>query len=267
MVFFAQGKFYPLFSFLFGMGFAVQMLRAEKRNVSFVWFFLRRMTALLLIGAAMNVLLENRDILMRYAVFGVPLLLFRRALDARRCGSPRSSSFWPRRCTRTSTSLLSSGTLRTDASGRSARRGRPGIPRAGRRGRLRGARAVPMAGVDGLLPAEVPELGSVESARHLSAGPLRGPSPPAPGSAAGLPGEGVSMVPRDRNPRRNPGARALSVVSRVSAARRQPAGARPDGGGGRGALPRVRDGRSSGCWPGRGCAASGGRWRRLAAWP
>ena len=78
MDFFAKGNFYPLFSFLFGMGFAIQLRRAEGRKGSFVSFFLRRMGALFLIGAAMNVILEKRDILMRYAVFGVLLLFFRR---------------------------------------------------------------------------------------------------------------------------------------------------------------------------------------------
>lgn len=78
MDFFARGNFYPLFSFLFGMGFAIQLRRADAKGGSFVAFFIRRMAALFLIGAALNVLLENRDILMRYAVFGVPLLFFRR---------------------------------------------------------------------------------------------------------------------------------------------------------------------------------------------
>ncbi|MFB3139997.1 MAG: hypothetical protein ACE1Z1_02290, partial [Candidatus Acidiferrales bacterium] len=48
--FFVQGKFYSLFSFLFGLGFALQMMRAEARGVRFVSLYRRRLLALLLIG-------------------------------------------------------------------------------------------------------------------------------------------------------------------------------------------------------------------------
>src|SRR5258707_13431362 len=44
-----QGKFVTLFSFLFGLGFAVQMTRAEERGRS-VSFYPRRLFFLLLIG-------------------------------------------------------------------------------------------------------------------------------------------------------------------------------------------------------------------------
>jgi uncharacterized protein len=36
-----DGKFYSLFSFLFGVGFAVQMLRAQEKGVPFVPLFFR----------------------------------------------------------------------------------------------------------------------------------------------------------------------------------------------------------------------------------
>src|SRR5262245_52991070 len=48
--FFAEGKFITLFSFLFGLGFSIQMARAEEKGVRFVPFFLRRLGVLMLIG-------------------------------------------------------------------------------------------------------------------------------------------------------------------------------------------------------------------------
>lgn len=74
---FAEGKFYPLFSFLFGWGLAAQMLRAETRGVSFVPFYLRRLAVLLLIGVVHAVLFWEGDILVIYAVLGALLLPFR----------------------------------------------------------------------------------------------------------------------------------------------------------------------------------------------
>src|SRR5690242_3156127 len=44
-----QGKFISLFSFLFGLGFAIQMSRAEERGTS-VKFYARRLSALLVFG-------------------------------------------------------------------------------------------------------------------------------------------------------------------------------------------------------------------------
>ncbi len=39
----AQGKFYSMFSFLFGVGAAVQLQRADARGDSYARFFARRM--------------------------------------------------------------------------------------------------------------------------------------------------------------------------------------------------------------------------------
>ena len=72
-------KFYTLFAFLFGLGFAIQLTRAEARGVSVVPVYVRRLLALLLIGLAHALLLRNGDILVPYAVMGFILLLFRRA--------------------------------------------------------------------------------------------------------------------------------------------------------------------------------------------
>jgi uncharacterized protein len=75
--FFAQGKFFTLFSFLFGLGLAVQMQRAEAKGVAIVPLYLRRLLVLLLIGIARVVLLWFGDILVYYALLGFILLLFR----------------------------------------------------------------------------------------------------------------------------------------------------------------------------------------------
>src|SRR5208282_4577027 len=42
---FIQGKFISIFSFLFGMGFAIQMSRAEARGARFLGFYPRRLLA------------------------------------------------------------------------------------------------------------------------------------------------------------------------------------------------------------------------------
>lgn len=76
--FFAEGKFYSLFSLLFGFGMVVQMLRAEQRRRRFVGFFMWRLFLLLLIGAGHALLLWTGDILMIYALLGFVLLLFRK---------------------------------------------------------------------------------------------------------------------------------------------------------------------------------------------
>jgi len=77
ILFFAQEKFKTLFSFLFGLGLAVQMMRAEARGARFLPFYLRRLSVLFLIGVAHFLLLWDGDILHNYAVDGFILLLFR----------------------------------------------------------------------------------------------------------------------------------------------------------------------------------------------
>lgn len=84
----AETKFYPIFSFLFGLGFALQILRAEQRGTRFVPFYLRRLFILLLIGLAHATLIWVGDILVLYAVLGTILLLFFR----RR--APRTLLIW-----------------------------------------------------------------------------------------------------------------------------------------------------------------------------
>lgn len=78
-----RGKFFPLFSLLFGMGFVVMRERAEARGADATGPYLRRMLALLLIGVLHAVLVWSGDILVGYALAGVLLLLFRRTPVAR----------------------------------------------------------------------------------------------------------------------------------------------------------------------------------------
>lgn len=72
-------KFWTLFSFLFGLGFALQMQRAERRGAHFLSMYRRRLLVLLLLGLLHHVLLFDGDILFDYAVVGFVLLLFRKA--------------------------------------------------------------------------------------------------------------------------------------------------------------------------------------------
>ncbi len=73
----AEGKFYSLFSLLFGLGFMIQMMRAEARGRRFVPVYLRRSLVLLIIGVLHGTLVWVGDILAIYAVLGVVLLIFR----------------------------------------------------------------------------------------------------------------------------------------------------------------------------------------------
>ena len=74
----AQGKFYTLFSFLFGMGFAIFVTRAEQKGHRGGRLFVRRLLGLLLIGTVHAFFIWMGDILMTYAFCGFLLLLFRK---------------------------------------------------------------------------------------------------------------------------------------------------------------------------------------------
>src|SRR5688572_11682497 len=79
--FFIEGKFYSIFSFLFGFGFALQMARAEERGDRSASLFKRRLFWLLVIGLLHAYLLWAGDVLSIYALVGFVLLLFRRKTD------------------------------------------------------------------------------------------------------------------------------------------------------------------------------------------
>lgn len=72
---FVQGKFWTLFSLLFGIGFAVMLGRAEARQSAFVLPYVRRIVGLMLFGAMHYVLIWTGDILHNYAITALALLL------------------------------------------------------------------------------------------------------------------------------------------------------------------------------------------------
>lgn len=73
----AEGKFYSLFSMLFGFGMSIQMSRAAARGGRFAGMYSRRLLVLLGIGIAHVLFIWDGDILIWYALIGFVLLLFR----------------------------------------------------------------------------------------------------------------------------------------------------------------------------------------------
>ena len=80
--FFVEGKFYSIFSFLFGFGFALQIARAEERGDLKASLFKRRLFWLLVIGLLHAYLLWSGDILSIYALMGFVLILFRKKTNS-----------------------------------------------------------------------------------------------------------------------------------------------------------------------------------------
>jgi uncharacterized protein len=74
---FVDGKFYTLFSILFGVGLALQSLRAAERDRPFVGVYVRRLVILMLIGIAHGLLFSSPDILAFYAAVAFVALPFR----------------------------------------------------------------------------------------------------------------------------------------------------------------------------------------------
>ncbi len=73
--YFVQGKFWTVFSLLFGMGFAVMLTRAERAGRAFLATYLRRILGLAVFGAAHYIFLWAGDILFSYAVGAGALLI------------------------------------------------------------------------------------------------------------------------------------------------------------------------------------------------
>lgn len=71
-----HGKFYYIFAFLFGLGFAILMERAVAKGQNFTAFFCLRLFILFLIGVVHSLCWWG-DIVRYYALFGFTLLLFR----------------------------------------------------------------------------------------------------------------------------------------------------------------------------------------------
>lgn len=71
--FFVEGRFFPIFSFLFGVGFFIFMRNAERRGDRPRVLFARRLGVLLLFGIA-HQFLQPGEALLPYAIFGFLLL-------------------------------------------------------------------------------------------------------------------------------------------------------------------------------------------------
>jgi uncharacterized membrane protein YeiB len=75
VAYFVQGKFWTIFSLLFGMGFAVMLVRAERAGRAFIEVYLRRILALAVFGALHFIYVWEGDILFSYAVGALALLI------------------------------------------------------------------------------------------------------------------------------------------------------------------------------------------------
>jgi uncharacterized protein len=85
--FLGEGKFYTLFSMLFGLGLTLLMSRIEARGGRFVPLYLRRLLVLLGFGLVHAFLIWIGDILILYALIGFLLILYRKA-------KPRTLLIW-----------------------------------------------------------------------------------------------------------------------------------------------------------------------------
>jgi uncharacterized protein len=74
---FFEERFWTMFGILFGVGFAVQLRRAEARGAAFAVVYLRRLAALGGFGVFAHAVF-GFNVLLGYAVWGAPLLLVRK---------------------------------------------------------------------------------------------------------------------------------------------------------------------------------------------
>lgn len=73
---FIEGKFYSIFSILFGVGFALQAERFKHKGANFFTYWFRRMLILCCIGLLHMYCVWNGDILTLYSLLGLLLPLF-----------------------------------------------------------------------------------------------------------------------------------------------------------------------------------------------
>lgn len=75
IAYFVAGKFWTIFSLLFGMGFALMLTRSEAKSQDFFKPYLRRLIALAIFGVLHHILIWPGDILFSYAIAATGLLL------------------------------------------------------------------------------------------------------------------------------------------------------------------------------------------------
>lgn len=80
-LFLIEGKFYTIFSVLFGVGFSLLLSRVRAKGLNVYRFYARRVFFLFLIGLAHGILFWHDDILEAYAFCGALLLLFAGSSD------------------------------------------------------------------------------------------------------------------------------------------------------------------------------------------
>ncbi|MFF2793745.1 DUF418 domain-containing protein [Lysinibacillus xylanilyticus] len=76
LYFFVEGRFFTIFSFLFGYGFYIFISRAKARNDRAFLLFLRRLAVLFVIGCIHVTYVHNLDVLTAYAMVGFFLTPF-----------------------------------------------------------------------------------------------------------------------------------------------------------------------------------------------
>lgn len=92
---FVESKAQTLLCMLFGFGFAMQLLRAERRGEPVMGIYLRRLVVLFAIGWAHVLLLWWGDVAWGYALGGFGLLAFQRASDRTRLVAALVLAFVP----------------------------------------------------------------------------------------------------------------------------------------------------------------------------
>ncbi|HEY7883587.1 MAG TPA: DUF418 domain-containing protein [Cellvibrionaceae bacterium] len=80
----AEGKFYPLFAMLFGIGFTLMAERAGETGVGFGAAYGRRLLVLALMGLGHMAFIWSGDILLLYALSAVVMLIFFRLTPVQR---------------------------------------------------------------------------------------------------------------------------------------------------------------------------------------
>ncbi|NRD77772.1 DUF418 domain-containing protein [Bacillus sp. BRMEA1] len=75
---FVEGRFYTIFTFLFGIGFYIFLTRANQKGKNGTAFFLRRMLALFVLGL-IHVQFQRGEALTIYAICGLIILPFYKA--------------------------------------------------------------------------------------------------------------------------------------------------------------------------------------------